>query len=89
MLYSYQTTCPDRNLQHILHVLPFLKKNPKLTFDFDPNYAIIDSVSFTGSTAIEFSGQYIGDKEDLPNDAPEPRRRLVQVTAFLKRISCG
>ena len=50
---------------------------------FDPNPAIIDPTSFTGSTSKEFSDQYRGAKEELTNYALKPRGGLVQATAFV------
>ena len=50
MIYLYQAPPCDVNLQQILQMFGFLKKNPKLTLYFDPNIAIIDPTSFIGNT---------------------------------------
>ena len=77
MLSSYEAAPRDVHLQQTLHIFAFLKKNPKLTLYFEPNFAIIDPTSLRGRTAKYFQDQYRGSNEDLPNDKPKPRWRLV------------
>ena len=61
----------------------FIKNNPKLTIYFDERFPNIDSTSFPGSSAEEFREQYQDAMEELPKDMPEPRGKLVTITAFL------
>ena len=82
VISSYQAAHRGGHLQQILYIFAFLKNNPELTLYFDPNLAIINPTSFTGSNAKAFCDQYIGAKEEMPNDAPKSRGGLVQVTAF-------
>ena len=80
---SYQDSPRDGHLQHILHILAFLKKNPKLTLYLDPSTSVIDPTSFTGSTAEEFCDKYRCAKEELPTDAPKSRVIAVEINAFV------
>ena len=48
---TYKSAPRYGNLQQILHIFAFLKKDPKLTLYFDPSTEVIDPTSFTGSTA--------------------------------------
>ena len=60
MISSYQDATHDGNLQQILHIFAFQKKNPKLTLYFDPNLAINNPTSLIGGTTEELCGQYRG-----------------------------
>ena len=51
VLSSYQGYPRDGNLQQILHIFAFLKKNSKITLYFNQSPEVIDPTSFTGSTA--------------------------------------
>ena len=70
VLSSYQADPHDGQLQQILHIFAFLKKNPKLTLYFDPSPAVLYPTSFTGITAEEFCDQYRYAKDELPTDVP-------------------
>ena len=54
-----------------------------MTIYFDQRFPNLDSTSFPGSSGEEFREQYRDAMEELPKDMPEPRGKLVTITAFV------
>ena len=83
VLSAYQVSPRERHSEQILHIFAFLKRNPKLTFYFDPSMPCLYPDMFTGSSVEEFKEQYCDTKEEILKDMPTPRGRFVMITAFV------
>ena len=54
-----------------------------LTLYFDLLVPRLDSSMFTGNDADMFKEQYCDAEEEIPINAPKPRGRCVQITAYV------
>ena len=88
MLYSYQVAPHDGHLQQRLHIFASIKKNPKPTFYFNPNLAIIDPTSFTGSKPKEFRDKYICTSFDRSSHAADKKMRRSH-TIYITFVNCS
>ena len=83
LLSSYQASPRLGHLEQALHIVAYIRRKPKLTLYFDPDYPIIDENCFTGNTASAFQDHYRDAKEELPARMPKPRGRMVRITSFV------
>ena len=72
MLASQVAIPREGHLEVVLHVFEFIRQNYNSRMNFDPNSLVIDMNYFKGCKWKYFYG-YL--KEDIPNNAPEKRRK--------------
>ena len=53
LLLAYPDSLRLGNLEQVLHIFAFLKRNPKLVLYFDPQLLIIPVTSFNGDTCLQ------------------------------------
>ena len=58
LLSSYQAAPREGHLEHLLRIVAFLKRKPKLTLYFYPNEAKLDENMFNGSDRMQFLDHY-------------------------------
>ena len=68
----------------MIHIYGFLKKYEKLTLYFDPQVPVLGNIAtFDANTPDTFKEQYRDAKEEVPNNMPTPRGRMVTTTAYV------
>ena len=84
LLSAYQAAPRRGHLEELLHIIAFLKHQPKLTLYFDPERANIDESLFASNSLPEqFRELYRDAKEELPARMPLPLGQSVRITAFV------
>ena len=70
MLSSYVAMPREGHLQQIYHMFAYLKRHHNARLVLDPSYPEIDDEEFIARDWSDFYGKL---KEDIPDNAPEPR----------------
>ena len=84
LMSAYQASPRRGHLEELLHIVAFLKHQPKLTLYFDPEYANVDeSIFINNSSPDQFKDLYRDAKEELPERMPKPLGASVRITAFV------
>ena len=84
LMSAYQASPRRGHLEELLHIVAFLKHQPKLTLYFDPERANIDeSIFINNSSPDQFKDLYRDAKEELPERMPKPLGVSIRITAFV------
>lgn len=83
ILSEYQASPRRGHMNALLHILGYLKANPKRTLCFLPARPNISDDGFDYNAAKEFKEFYVDAEEEIPTDAPEPRGEEVLMTAYV------
>ena len=84
MLSAYQASPRRGHLEQVIHIYGYLKKYEKLTLYFDPQVPILgDIADFDSHTPEIFREQYRDAEEQIPENMPKPRGRMVATTAYV------
>ena len=85
ILSQYQATPREGHLQEVLHIVSYLKKNPKLTIYMDPRILPLDLSAFLDCR--DYFREYYRDAEEImPFDMPQARGRLVMILAYVDAL---
>ena len=69
------------HLEAAIHIFAYLKTMPKKTLAFDPRHPVIDENQFPPKA--DWHDFYREAKEQIPDDAPPPRGRMVSMHCFV------
>ena len=84
MLSAYQASPRKGHLEQVIHIYSYLKKYEKLTLYFDPQVPVLGNIAtFDANTPDTFKEQYRDAEEEVPNNMPTPRGRMVTTTAYV------
>lgn len=82
ILSQYQTSPREGHMNQALHIISYLKKNPKLTLYFNPELPRLDTSIFK-SDREAFLEIYRDAEEELPFDMPQARGARVMTVGFV------
>jgi hypothetical protein len=82
ILSQYQTSPREGHMNQVLHIISYLKKNPKLTLYFNPELPRLDTSIFK-SDREAFLEIYRDAEEELPFNMPQARGVNVMTVAFV------
>jgi hypothetical protein len=84
ILSAYQASPRQGHLEQVIHIYGYLKKYEKLTLYFDPQIPVLGNIAtFNSHTPEIFKEQYRDAEEQVPNNMPTPRGRMVSTTAYV------
>ena len=84
MLFAYQASPRQGHLEQVIHIYGYLKKYEKLTLYFDPQVPVLGNIAtFDSNTSELFKEQYRDAEEQIPENMPHPRGRMVTTTAYV------
>ena len=84
LMSAYQASPRRGHLEELIHIVAYLKHQPKLTLYFDPERANIDeSIFASGSSPDQFQDLYRDANEELPERMPQPLGISVRITSFV------
>ena len=84
MLSAYQASPRRGHLEQVIHIYGYLKKYEKLTLYFDPQIPVLGNIAtFDYHTPDVFKEQYRDAEEQVPDNMPTPRGRMVNTTAYV------
>ena len=84
ILSAYQASPRQGHLEQVIHIYGYLKKYEKLTLYFDPQIPVLGNIAtFDSHTPEIFKEQYRDAEEQVPNNMPTPRGRMVSTTAYV------
>jgi hypothetical protein len=86
LLSSYLCQPRVGHLEQVFHIFAYLKCHENSNVVFDPNYVSWDDESFVNGDWTEF---YKDAKEQIPINGIPPRRRPVQLNAFVDADHAG
>jgi hypothetical protein len=86
LLSSYLTQPRQGHLEAIYIIYQYLKFHDRSTTVFDASYVQWNDNNFTSYDWRDF---YQDVTEDIPSNAPEPRRKFVQINAFIDANHAG
>ena len=86
MMASHNAMPREGHLDNIFHMFAYLKIKHNSRMVFDPSYPTIDMTSFKECDWKHF---YKGAKEAIPDNAPEPRGKDVDVRCFVDADHAG
>ena len=69
------------HLEQAIHIFAYLKTVPKKTLAFDPRHPVYDESQFPAKA--DWHDFYRDAKEQIPEDAPPPRGRMVSMHCFV------
>lgn len=83
ILSQFQAAPREGHMTQVLHIIGFLKKNPKLTLYFNPELPRLDTSIFRSSREA-FLEIYRDAEEELPHNMPRPRgKTIIMMVAFV------
>jgi hypothetical protein len=86
MLSSFLAMPREGHLSAVLHIFAYLKSHNRSRLVFDDSYADIENHFIDGADWTDFYGNV---KEPIPPNAPKPRGRAVEITAFVDADHAG
>ena len=86
MMAAHMAMPREGHLDNIFHMFAYLKTKHNSRMVFDPSYPTIDMTSFKECDWKHF---YKGAKEAIPDNAPEPRGKDVDIRCFVDADHAG
>jgi hypothetical protein len=86
MLSSHLAMPRVGHLEAVFHIFAYLRKKHNTRMVFDPSYPYIDLIRFK---EVDWKPMYGDMKEALPDNAPEPRGKEVDIRVFVDTDHAG
>jgi hypothetical protein len=74
------------HLMQVFHIFAYLKAHSRSKVVFDPSYPMLDFESFHQADWTDF---YVGAKENILSNAPEPRGKPIMMSCFVDADHAG
>ena len=81
MLSTHLAMPRSGHLEQAIHIFAYLKVNPKKTLALDPQHPVYDENQF--SPVADWHDFYRDAKEQIPDDSPPSRGRMVSMHCFV------